>query len=154
MRRMLLFSLGMFLAAVGYTNASEPQKMLFAAATPDPAIALQAADRPAPSRMTPLPAQRVKSRATTDRPWHYASRSKHYYGGSLRECPGYTLSRRARLRVNRTVERLLARGYDDPLSWPVYRRAAQAERATYPAVDKCNMAWLRHVSIYTHRHRY
>jgi hypothetical protein len=154
MGRIAFLALVMFLVLVEHSNAFEGLQETSAVAGPEAATALRAADGSTGIRMTPFPEQPVKSRMTTRRARHAESRSKRSYLGRYRECPGYTMSRHARLRVNRTVERLLAQGYDDPLSQPAYLAAASAENAIASAVDRCNMAWIRDHSIYTGKRPY
>jgi hypothetical protein len=154
MDRIAFLAFAMFLVLEGHSNAFEGPQKASAVAGPEAATALRAADGSTGIRMTPFPEQPVKSRMTTHRARHGESRSKRSYLGRYRECPGYTMSRHARLRVNRTVERLLARGYDDPLSYPAFHAAASAEKATSSAVGRCNMAWIRHHSIYTGKRPY
>jgi hypothetical protein len=154
MGRIAFLVLAMFSALLGYSNAFEGPQKSSAVAGPEAAIALRAADGSTGIRMTPFPEQPVKSRMTTHPARHVESRSKRSHLGRYRECPGLTMSRHARLRVNRTVDRLLAQGYDDPLSQPAYLAAASAENAIASAVDRCNMAWIRYQSIYTGKRPY
>ncbi len=57
--------------------------------------------------------------------------------------PGYTMSRHARLRVNRTIERLLLEDLMIRfLSRRITELCGQKDLST-PAVDRCNRAWLR-----------
>jgi hypothetical protein len=151
MKRIIFPALTMILAAMTYSSAFGGQQQTPVHPGPELALELPAPDRPAPSRVAPFPAQPERPRGIAYRPQRFTYKSKRFYRCRVRECPGYTMSRRARLRVNRTVERLLALGFTDPLSQPAYLRAVRAEKAVLPAVDRCNKAWLRHVSIYTGR---
>ncbi|HMK36461.1 MAG TPA: hypothetical protein VK463_15410 [Desulfomonilaceae bacterium] len=88
------------------------------------------------------------SRSFAARPARFGLIFPECAGAFAPECPGYTKSRAARANVNRTVEYLLRRGVDDPLSHPAYVAATYAEDAVSQEVDACNRAWLRAHSIY------
>ncbi len=148
MKRIAFFALVISLAAAGSSSVFGGQQQTYSGLGSDAALASGPSNKAFGTQVIPADAHRSGPPTSPVFARTVAPAPKHRYRRVPRECPGYTKSRRARLHLNRTVERLLARGIDDPLSQPAARAAIRAEKAVAPAVDACNRAWLRHVSIY------
>lgn len=124
--------LSIFIVGPSITFGQQEQPLV--GPQPSGAFAVPATDRsvqpaPFPERSVTFPARRS-------------------YVSFGRECPGYTKSRRARSYGNLVLERLLARGVDDPLSQPAFLAATHRENALEGEIDACNRAWVTAHSIY------